>query len=210
MDRNYYAVIPAEIRYDNSISASAKLLYGELTALSNDKGYCWASNEYFAELYETTDRTIRRWLAELKDAGHIYLEDESTSRKIYIRADKNVHLGRTKMSEGADKNVRQNNTNNITEDNKYFEDTNLDKAFADYVEYKDQLGKPMTAIGIEKEKEKLMKLSNCNIQKAIQILNTTIENGWKNLYDTKPVTRTPAKNFTEREYDWEALENKLF
>lgn len=35
----YYAVIPTAVQYCDKIPASAKLLYGELSALSNACGY---------------------------------------------------------------------------------------------------------------------------------------------------------------------------
>ena len=47
MKRNYFAIIPSHIRYDNDLIPNAKLMFGELTALSNDKGYCYATNKYF-------------------------------------------------------------------------------------------------------------------------------------------------------------------
>ena len=65
MKPNYYAIIPAEVRYA-AIMPHAKLLYGEITALCNQKGYCWASNSYFSELYGVTKNTISTWVRELK------------------------------------------------------------------------------------------------------------------------------------------------
>ena len=37
---SYYAVMTAEVRYDKELCPNAKLLYAEITALSNTKGYC--------------------------------------------------------------------------------------------------------------------------------------------------------------------------
>lgn len=68
---NYYSIIPANIRYDKELMANAKLLYGEITALCNDKGICWAGNEYFAELYSVSKETISRWISQLCKKGYI-------------------------------------------------------------------------------------------------------------------------------------------
>ena len=71
---NYYAIIPANVRYDKAVSANAKLLYGEITALSNQTGVCWASTSYFENLYGKGRATIQRWLTELESAGYIHRE----------------------------------------------------------------------------------------------------------------------------------------
>lgn len=91
MNKGYYAVIPANVRYDKNIPANAKLLYGEITALANDKGYCWASNSYFAELYEVSKETISRWISKLEKSGYVNVQiiyknntKEIIERRIYI------------------------------------------------------------------------------------------------------------------------------
>ena len=85
---SFYAVIPAHVRYCKELEANAKLLYGELTALANMTGYCWASNQYFAELYDVEIRSIQNWLESLKKMGFIEIEilkqGMKTSRKIWI------------------------------------------------------------------------------------------------------------------------------
>ncbi len=71
---SYYAVIPASVRYDKRLTANQKLIYGEIAALSNGSGKCWATNKYFAELYEVSKETISRWVSGLVDSGHISSE----------------------------------------------------------------------------------------------------------------------------------------
>lgn len=71
---SYYAIIPADVRYDQNIPGKAILLYGEITALCNQKGYCWASNDYFAKLYGVNSKSIQRWIKNLEDQGYISRE----------------------------------------------------------------------------------------------------------------------------------------
>jgi hypothetical protein len=89
--RAFYAIIPAGVRYCKDLEPNAKLFYGELTALANEYGYCWASNEYFAELYGVTTRVIQYWLESLKKHGFIKVQISKkgikTSRKIWITPD---------------------------------------------------------------------------------------------------------------------------
>ncbi len=69
----YYAIIPAFVRYDEDLKPNEKLMYGEITSLSNKKGFCHASNRYFAELYKVHKNTISKWLSHLKEKGYIYI-----------------------------------------------------------------------------------------------------------------------------------------
>lgn len=85
--KSYYAIIPANVRYDKELTANSKLLYGEITALCNEKGYCWAGDTYFTNLYGVSKSTIQRWFKQLEDKGYIYRKViyEDGTRKIKHR-----------------------------------------------------------------------------------------------------------------------------
>lgn len=87
---NYYAIIPAEVRYDLDLLDKAKLLYGEITALSMKEGYCYATNTYFAELYGISTRQVQTILKNLADKKYITIDMRKKPRKIYISNVKNT------------------------------------------------------------------------------------------------------------------------
>ena len=68
---NYYAVIPAEVRYSKKLTPNSKLLYAEITALCNMNGKCTASTDYFCRLYEVSRVSIQKWLKALEDNNYI-------------------------------------------------------------------------------------------------------------------------------------------
>jgi hypothetical protein len=68
---NYYAIIPAEVRYSKALTPNAKLLYAEITALCNMNGKCTASTQYFCRLYEVSRGAVQNWLKMLDDNGYI-------------------------------------------------------------------------------------------------------------------------------------------
>jgi hypothetical protein len=90
MNKGYYAIITADVRYDVRLTPNAKLLYGEITALCNEKGFCWAMNEYFAELYSVSKVSVSKWVGNLRDCGYIdvqmqYKEGTKQISNRYIR-----------------------------------------------------------------------------------------------------------------------------
>ena len=123
---NYYAIIPADVRYDDSIPANAKLLYGEISALVGSEGFCFATNQYFSDLYGMADETISRLISKLETAGHIKREMERdsagqiVSRRIYLRVsvpetqplDEKINTSPQKNQEGIDEKVKDTNTSN--------------------------------------------------------------------------------------------------
>lgn len=125
---NYYAIIPAEVRYAD-IPANAKLLYAEITALCNKEGYCWASNQYFANLYKVHKVSISRLISILEKNNFIKIHIKKESKvltKRCIGLNKNVNTP-------LNKNVNYNNTSINIKNNK------------DFLEKKPYfMGKPMT------------------------------------------------------------------
>lgn len=145
MKKNYYAIIPANVRYSD-LPPNAKLLYGEITALANERGYCWASNSYFSDLYGVSKRSITTWINSLIEKRFIHVEmihkagtKEIQERRLYIAPpieenfytpiEENFYTPRRKVREPLeekfytpieenfqDNNTVFNNTSNITRD----------------------------------------------------------------------------------------------
>lgn len=120
----YYAIIPADVRYDDQIPANAKLLYGEISALIGAEGFCYASNQYFARIYGMSADSITRLFKKLEDNGYINRVIEKNQsgqvvrRKIYLRAsmpqiqppDFFADTPRQNNREGTDKKDGETNT----------------------------------------------------------------------------------------------------
>ena len=92
MDQNqaqkpaYWAVLPAVVRYDPDLPPSAKILYAEISALTDQRGFCFASNDYFRKLFGMSERTLQEQLRALKRRGYISISDGDGGagrRKIY-------------------------------------------------------------------------------------------------------------------------------
>lgn len=139
---NYYGILPANVRYDKNLKPMEKILYCELTALSNKYGYCNASNSYFAKLYEVHKMTVSAWINNLKKYGYINIQlikDEETKqiqeRRIYIATpiSEKIDTYKEKDIEGINEktyspisektednitsinNTRKNNNNNVVD-----------------------------------------------------------------------------------------------
>lgn len=124
---SYWAVLPAVVRYDEALPPNAKLLYAEISSLTDRTGYCYASNAYFEGLFGLSERTVIRQIKALEAAGYIAVEDAtggSALRKIFAGVnpvagppDKNVSTPCQKRQGGTDKNVTHIKKENKKENN---------------------------------------------------------------------------------------------
>ena len=109
---NYYAIIPAEVRYSKALTPNAKLLYAEITALCNMNGKCTASTEYFCRVYEVSRASIQNWLSLLDKNGYI------TRVLIYRQGSKEILSRYIKLVDKPSLKMCTDNTNiNITNTN---------------------------------------------------------------------------------------------
>ena len=156
---NYYAIIPAEVRYSKTLTPNAKLLYAEITALCNMNGKCTASTQYFCRLYEVSRGAVQNWLKMLDDNGYI---DRTV---IYKQGTKEIMHRYINLKDKGSVKIMTDNTNinitntNLTDSNKkaLFKKPTLDEvknycilrknnieaeSFIDFYESKDwQIGK---------------------------------------------------------------------
>lgn len=211
---SFYAIIPASVRYSNEITANAKLLYGEITCLCNKEGYCWASNSYFAKLYNVSERTIVNWLNSLEKCGFItkkiiYKDGSNEVAKRIIRiADADLR----QISPPSENNFTTPGENNFTYNNTKTNNTSNNKKKLNKEKLLDWiLAKFQLYNFSEKVQERLLdyysdKIDNKEVPREhqliatldmlasvsesvqLQAINNSIRGGWKTIYLPKSDT----------------------
>ena len=183
---NYYAIIPASVRYDNDLRPNEKLMYGEITALANSTGECWASNNYFAELYDVTPQAVSGWINDLKRKGYIEVDIVYKDNTKEIK-NRTIRIVSTKVCEGINKSLiggkqkfKDNNTRkNNTRDNKYSDVPDyLLPAFMEWAEMRKMIKKPIpSASSVTRALNKLYKLTDSKA-KQIAIVEQATDKNW--------------------------------
>lgn len=84
MKTTHFAVIPAQVRYDKTLSDKSKLLFGEIAAATNAYGVCEEDNGYFSAALQVDSRTITRCVGQLLEQGHLQRIREGNRRKLKI------------------------------------------------------------------------------------------------------------------------------
>lgn len=116
---NWDAILPAKVRYDSRLKGEAKVLYSEILLLSSQKGYCYATDKYLAESYSSSQRSINRHIASLKNLGYIKIETERKGKRVTERRIYPLELPKmaiTDNEKGTDKvgNTYQGSKENFT------------------------------------------------------------------------------------------------
>ena len=216
---NYFGILPANVRYDKNLKPMEKILYTEISSLTNKDGYCYATNSYFSKLYEVHKNTVGAWINNLEKQGYIKTvliykkgTKEIIERRIYINQkidtpiNENVDTYQQKDLEPINKkidtpineNIEENNTsiNNKINNIYLYKGEEFQKAFSDFkimrVDKKEPLSKPAEDLILMK----LYRLAGDNEQLAIDILNKSTINSWKDIFplDNKQGGNNNANN----------------
>ena len=169
---NYYSILTASVRYDKDLTPNAKLLYSEITALSNKKGKCWASNGYFAELYNVSKITISRWVNQLAKKGFInvtmqYIPNTKQVDKRIISLtpiNKNDNTYKQNSLEGVNKIVKEGIIKIVKDNTTSINTTRTNRD-----------GKPSSLTIVED----YFRLKNFDLSEAINFFEYYESNGWK-------------------------------
>lgn len=221
---NYYAILPAEVRYDKDLSASEKLFYAEIAALTHKDGRCWASRRYFADLYGVSEKTISCWTTKLAERGYIEVRVIRNAQKAILRRNialkvfhtpsyKNVTTPLQKCNYPSYKNVTENNT---SKNNKKVSKANarpvenfdsiienaseseeLRSALIEFVKFRKLIKKPMTNKALELIISKLNKLGATD-RERVEILNQSIERGWAGVFAIKDETEQKQGRYNQQ------------
>lgn len=117
-------VIPTSLLGDSRLTFLERLLLIDILSLCKKKGYCWATNEYFKNLFNVSKQTISKSISSLSKYGYIVLEydrKEKNNSKRVIRLSevlKNQILGiKNNLNTSIQENFKQYNKNNIKRNN---------------------------------------------------------------------------------------------
>ncbi len=124
-----YIILPEFIIRDNEIPEGAKILFGEIAALSLREGYCYCTNGYISKIFSGSKRNASRWIRSLRERLYVTVElirkDGSgriRERQIQpntglMQVDRFMNWYGHFRHEGNDRNVIQGNDKNGTDIN---------------------------------------------------------------------------------------------
>lgn len=117
-------VIPTSLLGDSRLTFLERLLLIDILSLCKKKSYCWATNEYFKDLFNVSKQTISKSISNLSKYGYIVLEydrKEKNNSKRVIRLSKvlknQITSIKNNLNTSIQESFKQYNKNNIKRNN---------------------------------------------------------------------------------------------
>ena len=82
---NWDSLLPAAVRYDSRLKGDTKVLYSEILLLSNKAGYCYATDQHLAALFDKRRETINRYIKSLVKYGYIKIKSTRQGKTVVER-----------------------------------------------------------------------------------------------------------------------------
>lgn len=90
-----YTVIPNKIKTDSNISYLSRFILGDIISFSNVSS-CYASNKYFADMYQVSERRVEQCIKELCDNGYVHTVYNRKTRKRFTSPTPKCHANMKK------------------------------------------------------------------------------------------------------------------
>ncbi len=120
MDKEYInfmnVILPTSILGDNNITSLERLLLISILSLCKQKGYCWATNEYFAQLFNARKQTKSKSISSLSKNNYIELKFDNSEKNNSKRIIK-ISDVLTKIISGIKKNMNTSINKNLNQYN---------------------------------------------------------------------------------------------
>jgi len=172
---------------------------GSWHGISYDPGQFITSLPTLAVETHLSIQQVRTALAHLKSTGEITDYQQANYRVITVKSwyeyqgdnrqsnrrstDNQQAVNRQSTADKEYKEYKEREEGKEVKNLYYPNDEKLDKAFADYVDYRKKIKKPLTDRGIELTIKRLEKLSGGDNDKSIRIIEQSIVQGWQGLFE---------------------------
>ena len=168
MKRDFKGIwIPKEIWLDKNLTYFEKAVYAEIDSLCGDDG-CFASNKYFAEFFECSERNIRYAITHLRDLGLIETIAYNGRKRVIRTLRKNIST-EEKYFRSERKNISGQSGKIFPPLNSYNKDYNKD-----YISSDDDI-ESSVVVEEENNRESLksgVMLSEAQIDSLLELLST--------------------------------------
>lgn len=207
MERDFKGIwIPKEIWLDDRLNALEKMILMEIDSLDTDEKGCYATNDYIAEFCQCTSKKVSLAVKKLIELEYIELvRFDGRRRIIKNRLEKSSNLPRKKFQadwkksqsiyndkRNIERNIEINNNNPIIPSS-YFDNEELDALFKDFL----SMRKKIKAVNSDRAITLLInKLSKYDDKTKIKMIENSIENSWKGIYELKEEKKKPVYSDT--------------
>lgn len=184
---------------EKGMSLKAKGLLSLMLSLPDDWNYSVAG---LVKLSKDGKDGVMTALAELEEFGYLTRERQTNQKGQFSGIEYNIYEQPQRENPSAETPISANpilekpisenrpqlNTNSINHlNNKLLsvlstKDEKLIALYQEYIQVRDNLGSPLTEIGLEKLVDRCERLSKYNIKVQKAILEAAIINNWKNVY----------------------------